>query len=430
MATGAPPAGFVDLSSASRQLNTLVSVIGVVVRFELPCPTRGSDYTVSFVLRDASWQDADGPGLDFRFFNKIEANLPKVSSVGDVVVIRQIKISSYKGLRSALSHYNTENIVFPKGSIPMKEFRFQFTGKKTMHYLSTPGSRPPTVEEQQFAIALHDTVSLELKPTKSASSVTNYPKTPSNPTILQSKGSVTGAPGAAVVTDTKFRLLKDLQADTFVNLVGEIVKMRPNDFGYLEVYLTDYTSNSLMFNQLSPEDEAEIYGRGTDGDTFGYTSTRKKSQWPGPYGTMTLQIELHDPHAIWVRNNVAEGTFVALENVRVKKNKIDKLAGNLWRDQKYHEKILVTKCAEQDPRVKSILKRKQDYWNARKSAGKDVKDEADEAEPAKGKKKRKKPKKKATTTEDQGQSEVQIDAAMAAMKVQANKHGRQRAPSR
>lgn len=430
MATGGPPEGFTDLSTASRQVGKLVSVIGVVVRFEQPCATKGTDYTVSFVLRDASWEEEYSPGLDFRFFNKSEANLPKISSLGDVIVVRQIKISNYRGLRTALSHYSTENVVFPRGSIPMKEFRFQFTGKKTMHYLSTPGSRAPTVEEQQFAIALHDSVTIDPTSTKNASSAINGPKTPSNATAVQSKGSATGAPGAAPTTDMKFRLLKDLQADTFVNLVGEIVKMHPNDFGYLEVYLTDYTSNSLMFNQLSPEEEAEIYGQGTDGDTFGYTSRRKKSQWPGPYGTMTLQVELHDPHAIWARNNVAEGTFVALDNVRVKINNNGKLAGNLWRDQKYQEKILVTKCAEQDPRVKSVLKRKQDYWNARKAAVKDAGDEGDDVEPAKGKKKKRKPKKKkAITIENQGQSEVEIDSAMAAMKVQANKHGKQTAPS-
>lgn len=158
----------------------------------------------------------------------------------------------------------------------------------------------------------------------------------------------------------KFRLVKELAHRDFADIIVQVVKKFPASNGSTELYVTDYTENKEMFLYTPPEQEDE---REREGDTFGYTGAPKKS-WPGPYGQLVLKVELRHPHAGYANDNVDEGEFVVMKNVRVKV--YHHLEGNMWPDQDNPAEVKIFKLKTLEmPEIVSLVERKDKYWTAR-----------------------------------------------------------------
>jgi hypothetical protein len=157
----------------------------------------------------------------------------------------------------------------------------------------------------------------------------------------------------------KFSLIKDANYGTFVDIVGQVVRTYPDDPRFT-LYVTDYTQNKELFNySLDSDNESR------DGDEFNYTRQSKRRQWPGPFGRLTLQVTLWEPHACFARQNVKENDFVLLRNVLIKTGKTSGIMeGALHTDQVYPNKVNVILINDNEPdeSAEQLVRRKLEYW--------------------------------------------------------------------
>lgn len=157
----------------------------------------------------------------------------------------------------------------------------------------------------------------------------------------------------------RFSLLKDVSFGTFIDIVGQVVKTFPEGDRFT-LYVTDYTRNVNLYNYPLTDEST-----GRDGDEFDYISSRPRKRWPGPFGQMTLQITLWEPHSWFARQNVKENDFVHLQNIRVKPSKYSgSMEGAIHTDRLYPDKIQVRviDSNEPDELVKDVVRRKREYW--------------------------------------------------------------------
>lgn len=344
------PAGYVDLQTALDRQNEEVNIMGVVVDFLPPSRSRGTDYMSTFSIADLT-HGGYGDGLKARFFRPIKSDLPCIRGTGDVIILRKVKIKVWSGMNIALSNGNTGWTVFPAPNIPegVSQGEVQLVHHKSARMQS------PTVAESLYAILLCNSqdrsrfrAPIELEATDTTS-----------PTV---------APAVLANPKQKFSLIKDVKIDSFHDLVGQVVKKYTNN-GRCELYVTDYTSNSLLYNYEWGRPEGQEVAR--EGDVYGYTSRHSgHKQWPGPYGKMTLQVALWAPHSYFATDNVKDEDYIHLRNVRIKFGQDAKLEGCLHTDRLYADRIDVTILKDhEDDRVKDVMRRKREYWNRAKAQG-------------------------------------------------------------
>lgn len=353
------PESFVELSTASSQMNTEVNIMGRVTDFMAPCPTRGNDWMCTFSITDRSLSGDFDEGFRIRYF-KPQGEMPTIQSSGDVVLLRNLKIKEYQGMVMGLSSYNTSWIVFPADSLP-KEIPANALNVKS---IKSPQASQPKHSEVLYAI--------ELCNLRDRNSDKKYdlPAPPQSPAVSSYRPSNASTPGTGISSSQissrtsfggrdKFVLVKDLQIQTFYDVVGQVVKIYPN-MGRLEMYFTDYTTNNLLYRYEwdKPEKENAQYG-----DEYNYLSKHNKStKWTGPYGQMTIMVTLWPPHSHFAQSNVKEGDFVLLQNVRAKLDRDSKMEAALNTDKLYPSKIQVKVLDDHsDDRVKDVLRRKREY---------------------------------------------------------------------
>lgn len=338
------PQGCLDINSALSRLNAEVNVMGVVTDFLPPCISRGTDFMSSFSIADSSYGGIHDDGLKIRFFRPLANQMPAIRGTGDVVLLRGIKIKEWSGMTQGLSTRGTSWVVFPAESIPAKA---PLSAVQLKSVRDTRGLAP-NISEMHYAISLCNSRD------RSTFTASSSPPTGSSLT------PVLNAPSIVQGRD-KFSLIKDVNVDTFYNLVGQVVRLYPTN-DRVELYITDYTWNSLLWNNPEPDDES---GSGQEGDEYNYTgSNSAKKKKKGPYGKMTLTVTLWGNNAYFCQQNIKEDDFVHLRNVRIKYSKDAKVEGALHSDRRYPDRIDVTllKNNEDDDRVKDVLLRKRDYW--------------------------------------------------------------------
>ena len=344
--SSALPRGFLDINSALSRRNAEVNLMGVVTDFLAPVLSRGRDLMSSFSIADLSYGGVYDDGLKVRFFRPLASEMPAIRGTGDVVLLRGIKIKDWSGMAIGLSAWGTSWVVFPAESIPTiapSSAALQLKNVKGAHALA------PSFSEMQYAISL---CNLRDRSTFTASS---SPPTGSNAISVS-----LDAPSTAQRRD-KFSLVKDVKVDTFYNLVGQVVRQYPSN-GRVELYVTDYTKNCLVWDYPEPEDGN---GVGREGDEYNYTAgNAANKKWNGPYGKMTLTVTLWGDNAYFVQQHIKENDFVHLRNVHIKYSKDAKVEGALHTDRRYPDRIDVTvlKSDDGDDRVKDVLRRKRDYW--------------------------------------------------------------------
>ncbi|KLJ11655.1 hypothetical protein EMPG_13162 [Blastomyces silverae] len=348
MAPSIPP-GFDDIQTALSKTDRMVNVIAVVVDALPPKLSGGSSHVSTFTLKDHDLNIESWNGLKIRYFNNDESYLP-VPQHGDVVLLRQIKVRSYQGAMVGLCSQRdcTPWIIFSKGS----------NSKAVPQVTMRPGTRDLTTTEKSYAFSLIGsdcTVATSRQPIQVEQVATSVPM----------RQMVTG-PFTKPFTPRrrpKFTLIKDASCGIFVDLVVQVVKTYPEDYQRFLLYVTDYTQNKQLFNYASEE------GGSRDGDDYGYTS-RARRDWPGPYGQMTLQVTLWEPHAYYARQNIKENDFVLLQNVNIKMGRMSGvMEGSLHTDRHFPEKIQVIPINDNDSDedLKKLVKRKLEYWKRRRT---------------------------------------------------------------
>lgn len=311
-----------------------------------------SDWQLSLGIQDPSFlSSVNGrSGLRVKFF-KPESKLPKVSGVGDVVLLRKVRRTHFNGTPLLMATYSTETLVFPAAMIPDPSFTAAYvSGHRVIDHFCMPDTaRNPGVPEQQYIIALRSW-GLEYLDIQSISA-------PSR-TNLQSNAATSLNPAPL---RPKFRLLKDIQDNGYYNLLGEVVRIWTSNC-YTTIYWTDYTSNKLVQSIASGDEPTDIQ---RDGDPYGYTEgmSIKRKAWPGPTGNTCLQIFLWPPHSVWANNNITEKDLVFIKNVRIgTRNNVEFLRADLNEDQRYPDQIDIRKLKSSDPQCKEFLDRREKYW--------------------------------------------------------------------
>lgn len=167
----------------------------------------------------------------------------------------------------------------------------------------------------------------------------------------------------------KFSLLRDIKQDCFYNFIGEVIKVYDGSFGVLDLYISDYTANKELYPYEWREEADGMQAIGREGDEYGYISKpKKKDDWPGPFGKMTIMLALWDQNATFVREKVKIGEWLLVKNVRVKYGKDGgRLEGFLRSeaDGRVHVEIMrqQDEPADNDVRWKDAVKRKKLYWD-------------------------------------------------------------------
>lgn len=365
---GTPP-GFTSLQSLT--LNSgFVNVIGVVVDYLPPAPTRGTDWQCTFNLADES---STLEGQRVKMFVKDPSKVPPIRGTGDVVILRSILLKNSHGANVLLSNFKTQWTVFYCSDIPTEQ---PSPGEVQIPYAVLKDATKPTAQEMSNAIELRNSKRLTSDEWTSTTTEPAAAKTLS--------GQVSGvhpAPCFAPARD-KFTLIEDVGANQFYDIVGQVVKMFSSG-DRMDLFVTDYTENSLLYNYGAEATDAD----GRDGDEYSYLGNRKrKKDWKGPKGKYTVTVTLFWPHSSFAEAKIRENDFVFLRNVHIKigRDGSCRLEGAIHTDRKFPERVDVQKIsAESDERVKDVLRRK-------KLLRKDLQDEGDEGASPKGTKRARK----------------------------------------
>ncbi|MCJ1333035.1 hypothetical protein MMC10_009729 [Thelotrema lepadinum] len=317
------PTDFLDLYSATQEEKRIVNVIGVVTDLLPPKRTRGTDLMFTFTIDDGTVHGDYNKGQKIRYFGK-ERMFPPIQGPGDALILRNLRCMTYAGQMLLISTMETSWTIF-LATIPCKMPDFGAPLKHTRSQLAAN----PTKPEMEYVISLANN---------------------------QNRGKFSAPLSQEVkeklkATSEKFALIKDVVRDTFHDLVGQVVKIFPSQ-DRLQLYITDYTENQLLFKYSSQEEGPDQYG--------GMSQTGKK--WQGPLGKYTLLVYAFPPHSYWTCHNVNPGDFVHVRNVRVRSNRSDdRLVEGVLHGEKVNPDRVNVKIvrAQDDERVQELLSRKQ-----------------------------------------------------------------------
>ncbi|KAJ5587067.1 uncharacterized protein N7459_002832 [Penicillium hispanicum] len=329
-----------DIATACSARGHL-SVVGVVVDKLDIYRTRGSSACITFTIKDTSFDTPSWQGgLKVKYFNDNESLLPNVH-INDVVLLRNIRVSMFQGKPTGVASQHDK--------VPWAIFRHEPDASVSPSITTGPAPFSPKPYEKRPALRLLDNVAVEeqFRPQP-----TRQVPVSQQPSQVVQASAPTSKPGAL-----PFSLLKDIQIGRLNQLLGQVVKVNDFDYEKCLVYITDYTTNESFMNIQKEDDES-----GTEGDSFGYV-TRKKKNWPGPWGQLTLQVTLWEPHAGFAREHVKAGDLVLITYARIKAGRGDGVEAAIHEDRRYPDKIHIrVVSAEYDDRARELMERRKAYW--------------------------------------------------------------------
>ncbi|OQD71390.1 hypothetical protein PENPOL_c001G05005 [Penicillium polonicum] len=330
----------VDITTACSSQGNF-NVLGVVVDTLPLFRTKGSSACVTFTLKDF---DFDGPtwrgGLKVKYFNDDESHLPNVK-VNDVVLLRNLRVTIYQN--------KPTGVVSQQSQVSWVIFRPEPRLSSSPFIISGPIPFEPSLKEKDQAQSLLDRVSAE------GISV-QQPTRPSVPTFQQSSHVQASAPApksgglpCVPIRSAKVRLL--------CQLLGQVVTLNTYDSEKCLLYLTDFTENEELVNYKKPGEDDES---GPEGDRFNYV--KMKNHWPGPWGKLTIQVTLWEPHATYAREHLKAGDIALLTYARIKEGR-GGLEASVHEDRRSPGKIHVRRMDDDnDERVQELMKRRTEYW--------------------------------------------------------------------
>ncbi|RAL04760.1 telomere-binding alpha subunit central domain protein [Aspergillus ibericus CBS 121593] len=342
--SGSYSSRFVDVSTALSSQGK-VSVIGVIVDvFGGIWKSRGSSSCITFTIKDSGLDNGHTwDGLKIKYFKDNESHLPPVQ-VRDVILLRDLTIKPFKGDPLGVAAQDQE--------VPWAIFRLDPDPTSSPAPLCGPTHFEPSTSEKIHALNLLNSVAV----------VNGFRKAPAHdfprgPHVVQA-----ATPNQKPYAHRKLSLIKDIEERTFVDLVGEIVKIYTNDSEKVLLYLTDYTTNEyLQDHQL---DDGSDNGYNHAGDIYGYQN-RPKKKWTGPAGRMSLPITLWEPHASYARQHLKRNDLIQLINVHVKRSRINGiLEASVHTNRTNPSSVNVRTVDRQNAGVEQFLQRKMEYWKA------------------------------------------------------------------
>ncbi|KAF7194474.1 Protection of telomeres protein 1 [Pseudocercospora fuligena] len=357
------PGGFMDLATAYRSADeTFVSIIGAVVDLMEPTKSRGSSYMFSFKLLDERLSRAieGSQGLTCRFFMNDLDSMPKVRRVGDMVLLRNVKVVT-RDVKMVISNYQTEATVFPAETIPSKAFSIKYkTGKDLIPRHGIPRHiEKLDLAEQEYVIHVNEAMRtfVDLASERSGNGSRPLEDPAAGPAAKRQKIDT-------VPKNPKLKAIKDLRGGekAWADIYAFVVKTFGTPNG-CDLYVTDYTENQAVRRYTYPEEEVDSI---RDGDVYGYNGPKKKA-WKGPWGYHVYKVNLKGPHARFANGNLSEGDVVLLKNVKMRVTPENAfLEGDMWPDDKYPEKIQIQKLKNLAiPEVQEMMARKEKYWTKR-----------------------------------------------------------------
>lgn len=263
--------------------------------------------------------------------------------------------------------------------------------------ISGPIPFEPSLKEKDQAQSLLDRVSAE--------GISVQQPTPSSvPTVLQSSHVQASAP-APKSGGLPYVPIRSAKVRLLCQLLGQVVTLKTYDSEKCQLYLTDFTENEELVNYKKPgEDDDES---GPEGDRFNYV--QKTKNWPGPWGKLTIQVTLWEPHATYAREHLKAGDIALLTYARIKDGR-GGLEASVHEDRRFPEKIHVSKMDDRsDDRVQELMNRRTEYWKIHGEPKPETK---------KAKKRNKRVEQKKEARKEEGQLTMP-----AASRIKLNQHG-------
>ncbi|EPS32783.1 hypothetical protein PDE_07743 [Penicillium oxalicum 114-2] len=334
----------VDIPTACSRRGYL-STLGVVVDVLPPLQTKGSSICVTFTLKDCLYEEPTWTGgLKIKYFNDHRDALPSVQ-LDDVVLLRDIRIE--------ITAYNDRptGVASQHDHVQWAIFRTESDPNSIPTILTGPSPFSLNGAEERIARRLLDSAPKHA----SISQRTDVRRAP----VSQERSRAVSASVAPspLKNGLPLRLIQDIQPGPFVQILGQVVRMNTFDSEKCMMHLTDYTTNESL---VEIEEDGDENG-GVEGDSFGYLS-RKRKNWPGPWGKMTIQAVLWEPHATFARSHVKEGQIVLLTYTRIKPGNYSGLEAVVHQDKRYPDKIHIKLISDSDELAQELLARRKAYW--------------------------------------------------------------------
>ncbi|THC88443.1 hypothetical protein EYZ11_012106 [Aspergillus tanneri] len=358
MANGLGSSKLVDISTA-LSTQGVVSVIGVVVDvFQGPWRSKGTSSCTTFTLKDSNLNNGHTwDGLKVKYFRDNESQLPPV---------REGDVKKFNG--------KPLGVAAQADDIPWAVFRRDSDPNSSAAPMCGPTPFEPSAIEKRLSLSLLE-LSFNIKRFRISSSETLPPQ------------SYSAGPSASKTKHTwnKFTLIQDAQYETYVNLVGEVVKLYPHG-----------GDKALIFERFS------------------------KRRWTGPSGQMSLSVTTWEPHATFVHQNVKEGDIVQLMNVHIKRSNLRDNMEAVIHGGNYNNRTFKVRIVnvEKDDRAKELLRRKEEYWNKKKRSKR--KSQAGNEATKAPKKSNKKQKQKPEAKQEESQTSLAIKKRYATNKTTGN----------
>ncbi|KAF3385062.1 Protection of telomeres protein 1 [Penicillium rolfsii] len=373
----------VDITTACSRRGYLTT-IGVVVDVLPPYRTKGSSACVTFTLKDSRFDEASWyGGLKIKYFNDRIDDLPPVQ-LNDVVLLRNIRVNVFNDKPTGVASQHD--------TVPWAILRSDLDPSSTLAIYTGPTSFSLQPLEKRVALTLLDVIATTA-PAKVTPPARKEVVPQPQSQVVQASMTTTSPPNRGL----PLQLIQDVRPGPFIQIMGQVVRMSTHDSEKCMMHLTDYTSNeSLADIRKDGEDEM-----GTEGDAYDYLA-RKRKNWPGPWGKMTIQVILWEPHATFAREHVKEGQIVLLTYTRIKPGSYSGLEAIVHQDKRFPDKIHIQLISNDDDRAQELMERRKEYW---KIHGKPSDDQKKTAR----KKKNEQKKKKQEKTEE-GQKPLSLPA--------------------
>ncbi|KAJ5894063.1 hypothetical protein N7495_005754 [Penicillium taxi] len=346
------PADLVPIPTACSHLHTRHTVVGIVVDKLDPYHSRGSSACVTFTLKDSDFDlPSHSGGLKVKYFNDDTNELPAVD-VNDVVLLRGIKVNGWNGKPVGVaSQYE---------KIYWAIFRPHKDPTANLTIITGPGQFEPTSLEKRIARSLLEHVT-------SQDNFVVPPPPKKTPKAIQGSNVVQASmPARNTGGLLPISLIKDVQPGKLCQLIGQVVRAYTAEFDKCTLYITDYTENEQLENILKEDDENIA-----EGDSYGYLS-RKSRGWPGPWGKMSLQVTLWEPHATFARAHIKPGNIVHITYARIKDGFMG-LEGVIHQDRNFSSKVhIAVVLSEYNQHARDLMNRRKEYWKENGSSKEDV----------------------------------------------------------
>ncbi|OQE15215.1 hypothetical protein PENFLA_c033G07283 [Penicillium flavigenum] len=331
----------VDVTTACSSQGNF-NVLGVVIDKLSLFRTRGSSACITFTIKDSNF---DAPtwqgGLKIKYFNDDESYLPNIE-LNDVVLLRNVRVTIYQNRPTA--------VVSQYSNVPWAIFRPEPSLSSSPFITSGPIPFEPSLKEKDQAQSLLDRVSAERCPVQQPMprSVTAFQQ-PSHVQASVPSPKSGGLP-CIPIQFAKDRLL--------CQLLGQVVDLNTYDSEKCVLYLTDFTENEQLTDYKKPGEDDDS---GPEGDRFNYI--HKTKNWPGPWGKLTIQVTLWEPHATYARAHLKPGDITLITYARIKEARRGGLEAAVHEDRRYPEKIHVKKVeGGNDEGVRELMNRRTEYW--------------------------------------------------------------------